>query len=156
MKLIIIRHGSALPKSDAYSEENRPLTDNGQIETKKIGRYLLDFNIDFSAIWSSPYKRAIQTKDNIFPLLENSEHKILNELLPFESPEKIILKVNQVYEENNAIAIISHQPLLGELVATVLGTSSNKFAIVPASLIELSISKDFNFKLLRFISPSQI
>lgn len=160
MRIIIIRHGSAFPISDKYNEENRPLTEEGHKETKQLGRYLSNFNLYFTNIWSSPYLRAIQTKDNIFSSVNIHEYKVLDELKPFEAPEKILEIITKVYSKKSFIAVVSHQPLIGRILAKMMNTNKNVFKILPATLVELEIQYNkkirFEYKLIRFLHPQHI
>jgi phosphohistidine phosphatase len=160
MRVFIIRHGSAFPISDKYNEENRPLTEEGHKETKKIGSYLSRFNIQFDIIWSSPYLRAIQTKENIFSSQSNFEFEILNELKPQENPEKVVNKVISQVANDKIIGIVGHQPQIGKILFNMLNTKPHIFDILPSTLIEVDIldteKNRFEYKLKRFLHPRDI
>lgn len=160
MKVIIIRHGSAFPVSKNFSEEDRPLTEKGYIETKKMGKYYSRFNIKFDEIWVSPYIRAIQTKDNIFFQEIYDKQIILDELKPKEKPEPILKLIKSGYNETKILGIIGHQPQIGRILSKMLNTSEHVFDIQPATSIEVDILKSsnntFQFKLIRFLQAQHI
>ena len=160
MRIFFIRHGSAFPISDKYNEENRPLTEEGHRETKRMGTYLSNFNIQFDIIWSSPYLRAIQTKNNIFSNQSNFEFQILDELKPQENPEKVVNRVISVHSDDKVIGIIGHQPQIGKILYIMLNTKHIIYDILPSTLIEVDIlnteNNRFEYKLKRFLHSQHI
>ena len=141
MKVIIFRHGNAFPISNNFSEEDRPLTEKGQIETKKMGKYYSRFNIKFDEIWVSPYVRAIQTKNNIFSQVAYDKQIILEELRPKEKPELILKLLKAGYYVTKIVGIIGHQPQIGRMLSKMLNTNEHVFEIKPATSIEVDILK---------------
>lgn len=160
MDIFIFRHGNAFPVSDKHNEENRPLTIEGQNETKNVGNYLSKHNIHFDIVLVSPYIRALQTKDNIFKYLNDDNLEILSELKPHENPDFVLHKIESEYNASKVVGIVGHQPQIGKIISKMLNTKPIVFDIKPASLIQLNIFKSENnkieYKLVTFIQSRNI
>ena len=57
MKIYILRHEDKIKNSTFYSS----LTQLGLENSEKLSEYLINNNINFTHIYSSPYNRTIQT-----------------------------------------------------------------------------------------------
>jgi len=113
MKLLIARHGQA--SFNANSDSERPLTQTGIEQTKRlVNNYLADL-ADVDAVWSSDLKRAKQTA-SIYAQQLSLEVQEKNFLTPDDEPE-MVLKNLHSQDANSTLLIVSHQPLVGELVS---------------------------------------
>jgi phosphohistidine phosphatase len=160
MKITFIRHGDACPVSKTYTEENRPLTEKGNSETKKVGEYLSNKKNKFDAVWISPYVRAIESKDNIIKNIEYKSLDISESLMPFEDPEVIIKKINSSYKTTHNILIIGHQPQIGKILSIMFETDETIFEVLPATSIEIEVKRtshgDFKYVIKRFLQVDDI
>ena len=113
MKLFIGRHGQA--SFDAESDRARPLTPMGITETEN----LLDQNISelkqAQVIWVSDLKRANETACIYADKLE-LKIETKNFLSPDCEADRVVKEL-QALESDACILIVSHQPLVGELVS---------------------------------------
>lgn len=160
MRIIIIRHGEAFPPSEKYTEANRPLTEIGRSDTKKVGEYYSGCNVVFDAIWTSPYVRAIQTKDNIFGDRSNKNVRIIDELKPNGNPTAVLKLLTSEFAPQTILGIVGHQPQIGRILSMMFGSREDVFDIQPATSIEaimLKANQDrYHFKLIRFIHADHI
>lgn len=67
--IYLVRHGQSLGNADrtVYTKMKDcdvPLTENGAIQSKTVGKMLSDMGLHWN-IWYSPYRRVVQTKDYI-------------------------------------------------------------------------------------------
>ncbi len=122
MKLYIMRHAQA--SFNAPSDRERPITEAGVKQTKS----LLDVNSeqisDINLIWSSDLLRAKQTAEIVSEALsvEPAEK-------PFLSPDgsiRQVLSELQKLDEDDCLLIVSHQPLVGELVSSLVSGNVQK------------------------------
>ena len=115
MKIFIGRHGQA--SFDAESDRARPLTATGILETEKLRDQYFSELEQVQIIWASDLKRANETA-----CLYASKLGLEIETKNFLSPEgdaKRVLKKLQSLDDEASVLIVSHQPLVGELVSVL-------------------------------------
>ncbi|MFT7372314.1 MAG: phosphohistidine phosphatase [Oleiphilaceae bacterium] len=113
MKLFISRHGEA--SFDAESDRARPLTAAGMSETKTLRDQYISALTQVQVIWASDLKRANETAG-----LYADELALKIETKNFLSPDceaDRVLKKLQTLDTDACVLIVSHQPLVGELVS---------------------------------------
>ena len=93
-----------------------PLTIAGREEIALVARSLRLLNLKFSAIVTSPLKRAVQTAKIIARVLAIEKRiSIWNELLPEGDRSKLYNKLNQ-YTRESTILMIGHEPYLSNIM----------------------------------------
>ena len=123
LHLYLIRHAEAVPRGDPnFEEDERPLTDAGRAEARRLGAALAAHGIRFDVMLSSPLPRARQTAEELIqgygtgaPPLE-----FVDELAPDAKPKKldrVLLK-----HDCDAIAVVGHQPDLGDYAGRLIGS----------------------------------
>lgn len=131
MKVIIMRHGEA--SMNAPSDEMRPLTQFGIMQSEQVGTWLANEAQSPDYVWVSPYLRAQQTWQAIKAELSTPcEVKTCNDITPSGNAAKVaklihefITELNEDYSESSSqlnfassktLMIVSHLPLVGYLV----------------------------------------
>jgi phosphohistidine phosphatase len=123
LHLYLIRHAAAVPPGDPnYADDDRPLTDAGRAEARRLGVALAARGIRFDLILSSPLPRARETAEELIEGLGDPHPPLdfADELAPGAKPRKLdrhLLKF-----DGEAIALIGHQPDLGEYAARLIGS----------------------------------
>jgi len=113
MKLFIGRHGQA--SFDAESDRARPLTAVGTSETERLRDHYISELKQAQVIWASDLKRANETACIYAEKLDlNIETK--NFLSPDCEADRVLKKL-QSLDPDACVLIVSHQPLVGELVS---------------------------------------
>ena len=113
MKLFIGRHGEA--SFNAPSDRERPLTPNGISITQKLRDDHLAELAQAQLIWSSDLRRAQETA-TIYAEKLNLNIDTKNFLSPDCEADRVLRKL-QALDADACVLIISHQPLVGELVS---------------------------------------
>lgn len=139
MKIYFIRHGSATTISESYTEINRPLTEEGQQEAKKLGKYLSKIGVSFDKVWTSPYMRAIQTGQNICSFLNKCDAQTMEFLRPKDCPKKVINEIISSFPNYETLAVVGHQPQIGKILCNMIHAKHDTFEILPATLTEVTI-----------------
>ena len=106
MQVILFRHGKAVSKEVAGSDENRWLTEEGKEQVARVAKCLPKP----SAIFSSPLRRARETAE-ILSSIFGIEYEVLEELSPGRlKPETFskIVKPGALY--------VAHNPDLENLI----------------------------------------
>ena len=123
-ELYIVRHAIAAERGSEWPDDTkRPLTERGihRFKQEVAGLRSLDASID--EIITSPLVRAKQTADLLAAGLGGKPVvRILKALEPGHSPTAIIGQVAKLARRNR-IALVGHEPGLGELAAHLLGAS---------------------------------
>jgi phosphohistidine phosphatase len=116
--LYLLRHGDA-GKGMAGAGGNSgdvPLTIVGREEIAIIARSVKDLNLKFSAIVTSPLKRAVQTAKIIAKDLAIEKRiSIWNELVPEGNRSKLHNILNQ-HTRESSVLMIGHEPYLSVLM----------------------------------------
>ncbi len=119
MDLYLLRHGDAGKRMAVAAGGNTgdvPLTIVGREEIAIIARSIKDLNLKFSAIVTSPLKRAVQTAKIIAKVLAMEKGiSIWNELAPEGNRSKLYNRLNQDTRESSVL-MIGHEPYLSNMM----------------------------------------
>jgi phosphohistidine phosphatase SixA len=136
MQLVIMRHGEAEAFVD--SDKNRQLTSYGREQAVKAGACLADFKFDFQQLWVSPYIRAQQTAEWVLSSLldQTSQADLMQKTLAILTPDNNPSTVISALETSDVerLLIVSHQPLVSHLIASLVGVDSYSIPMAPASM----------------------
>lgn len=119
MPLYLVRHAHAVPE-----EQNRlrPLSDRGREQVRTLAGFFRQNNQFTPAfVWHSPLSRARETAEVLLNNL-GSEAALVEtpDLLPGDDPRAIAARLAGIPSALN-LAIVGHQPHLGDLVSILLG-----------------------------------
>ncbi|WP_409526256.1 phosphohistidine phosphatase SixA [Nitrincola sp. MINF-07-Sa-05] len=110
MKLLLIRHGEAMPWSPS-GDAGRELSPNGRQEVISIREQIPELLSSVSQVLHSPYVRAVQTVDLLAEGLQVPS-VALDALVP-ESTPILACQALEAYTANSSLLIVTHQPLIG-------------------------------------------
>jgi len=121
----VVRHGIAFERDDSRwpGDRDRPLTPEGESKFRRCARGLGRFIGEVEVALTSPLTRALQTAE----LLEEEAGWPKPEPFPPLEPDRSAADVAQALEpfvEHDAVVIVGHEPLLGELIAYLLTGSA--------------------------------
>jgi phosphohistidine phosphatase len=120
--LYIVRHAIAAERGEEWPDDDkRPLTEKGIVRFKDglAGLTWLDVSLD--EIFTSPLVRAKQTADLLAAGIAGKPAvKLLGALAPGQSPDEVMAQLARVARRRR-IALVGHEPGLGELAAHLLG-----------------------------------
>jgi phosphohistidine phosphatase len=125
LELYLIRHGLAADRGDEYPDDSkRPLTSDGIAQLRKEARALDAFDIGFDHIVTSPLLRTRQTAD-VFAEHLKSKPAVSNSdaLAPAGTPAAVMQEVGK-HARKGRVALVGHEPNLGELAARLIGARS--------------------------------
>lgn len=142
MLLIIVRHGEAEPKSSAKRDGDRGLTEKGSCALKKnleIGRALVgDGKVDW--ILSSPLLRARQSADIAREIFHGPVSEVSTSLVSESEPYEVYQALSRLQSLNLAI-IVTHQPLIGRLLAQLLNWNDRNFQFGTGALAIVEVKE---------------
>jgi phosphohistidine phosphatase len=121
--LYLIRHGIAEERGDAWPDDTkRPLSDEGIAGLKKEARGLVKLGVTFDVILTSPLTRTRQTAEIIASAFNSRPPIVVAEsLAPGGSFQSVLADLaKQIRRER--IALVGHEPGIGELAARLAGS----------------------------------
>ncbi len=120
--LYLVRHAIAAERGEDWPDDDkRPLTARGiaRFEGAVAGLEALDVELD--EIFTSPLVRAKQTADILAAGVKGKPSvKILDTLAPGHTPTQVLAQLAK-HAKSRRIALVGHEPGLGELAAHLIG-----------------------------------
>ena len=118
MHLLVIRHAAAEDKKLLEDDSTRRLTPEGVKKFKAVVRGLdrLDWQLD--RVFTSPWLRAARTAELLAPL--GGGTPIETDLLARSPRADLLAQITEYaggVEPNHAVALVGHEPWLGELIS---------------------------------------
>jgi phosphohistidine phosphatase len=126
LELYLIRHGVAAERGEEFPDDSkRPLTSDGIARLRKEAKALDALGVEFDQILSSPLVRARQTAD-VFSEIMQSKPPVANTdaLTPAGSPATVMQELGK-HMKKARIALVGHEPNMGELAAFLIGAKSS-------------------------------
>jgi phosphohistidine phosphatase len=120
--LYLVRHAIAAERGDEWPDDTkRPLTDTGIARFKESVEGLAWLDVEIDEIFTSPLVRAKQTATLLAHGLGNKTSvKTLDALAPGHTPRQVMNDLSRAAKRHR-IALVGHEPGLGELAAHLLG-----------------------------------
>ena len=121
-KLYLIRHGVAEERGDEWPDDTRrPLSEDGMAGLRKEAKGFVRLGMTFDVVLTSPLVRARQTAD-IVAAVFNARPPIItiDSLSPGGSTQSVLNDL-EAHSRRAQIAIVGHEPGLGELAARLAG-----------------------------------
>lgn len=120
--LYLVRHAVAAERGDEWPDDTkRPLTQDGITRFKEVVEGLAWLKVEVDEIFTSPLVRAKQTATLLAHGLGNKTSvKTLEALAPDHTPRQVMNELSRIAKRRR-IALVGHEPGLGELAAQLLG-----------------------------------
>jgi phosphohistidine phosphatase len=120
--LYIVRHGIAADRGAEYPDDTkRPLTDEGISRLRKVIAGLGELEVEVGLILTSPLVRARQTADLLSNGLRGHPPVIETKALSPGAAYKELLAELGRHGRPSGIALVGHEPHLGETAARLAG-----------------------------------
>ena len=125
LELYLIRHGVAAERGDDYPDDSkRPLTSSGMSKLRKEAKGLNELEIGFDVIITSPLLRTKQTAEILAGTLKEKPQIVVSDALaPAGTPAAVVQEIAR-HAKKGRIALVGHEPNLGELAARRIGAKS--------------------------------
>ena len=121
-ELYLIRHGIAEERGDAWPDDaKRPLTDEGTERMRKAARGLVRLGVKFDAVLTSPFVRTRQTAEIVATAYEERPPIVAVESLAPGGSIQSVLSDLERQARRSRVAIVGHEPGIGELAARLAG-----------------------------------
>jgi phosphohistidine phosphatase len=122
-ELYLIRHGPAEERGEAWPDDTkRPLTESGISRLRKSARGLSRLGVAFDVILTSPLVRARQSAEVIAGALDARPPVVTVESLAPGAQYQTLLGELEKHARRPRIALVGHEPGIGELAARFAGS----------------------------------
>jgi phosphohistidine phosphatase len=121
-ELYLVRHAIAAERGEDWpNDDKRPLTARGVSRFKEVVDGLKKLDVSIDEMFSSPLVRAKQTAELLSSGLPGKPQvKILDALSPGHAPGSVLAQLARAARRRR-IALVGHEPDLGELAAHLIG-----------------------------------
>jgi phosphohistidine phosphatase len=136
MQLYLLRHADA--DTVAARDEDRALSEKGEAQAKKVGRFCEAHEVSVSAVLTSPVRRAHQTAQTVANHLRAD--LISAPWLACGMRPQLALDELKIFRAKQSVMIVGHEPDFGALVAHLIGLpSGSQIQIRKASLTLIDV-----------------
>lgn len=121
-ELYLIRHGLAAERGDNYPDDTkRPLTSDGMQKLRREAKALQALDVTFDVILTSPLVRTRQTAEIIGGAFRNQPPIVNMPSLAPGGAHNAIIEELAKQQRRHRIALVGHEPGLGELAGRLIG-----------------------------------
>lgn len=116
MELFVIRHGEAVDVGSrgVARDEDRFLTGHGRKRCAQLGKAMRRLGIEPSVVLCSPLLRARESADALADAFGDVPVSVCDLLAPPGDGDRLIKLLHHM--QTDALALVGHEPFLGELV----------------------------------------
>lgn len=122
LQLYLVRHAIAAPRGEDWPDDGmRPLTPEGMTRMRRAARGLASLGVQLEVILTSPLVRARQTADILAGASSSPPAiAVVDALAPGGTPVAVVAEIAK-HGKKTEIALVGHEPGIGELAAHLLG-----------------------------------
>ncbi len=125
VRLYLIRHAIAFERDDKWPDDaKRPLTHKGIARMREVVEGLRELDVEFDLVITSPLVRAKQTADVILAGWDNAPALAVSDALVPGGTPAAVAEVLAPHTKLKNIALIGHEPSLGDLGAWLIGAKA--------------------------------
>lgn len=114
-RIYLVRHAQAEPGTLKVKDELRTLTDEGEVVSKEVGKFLNRKNSNLNLILASPALRAQQTAIGISKELSPAVEIRTEKILYSENKLEILRLLTSISNHCYEVMIVGHYPTIVEL-----------------------------------------
>jgi phosphohistidine phosphatase len=126
IEIYVVRHAIAAERGPEWPDDTqRPLVERGVTRFREAVAGLACLGVAIDEVFTSPLVRAVQTAEFLSAGLPGQPPvRVLEELAPGHSPAAIVRKLARETRKHR-VALVGHEPGLGDLIAHLLGTRTS-------------------------------
>jgi phosphohistidine phosphatase len=160
MKIIISRHGDAELFSPTGQDMDRPLSDLGKGEIRKMAGFIKKGSLHVQHIYHSPYLRTKQTAEIYADELGLKEViETCDELAPGNECMDLLQKLRH-YSNSDTFLLVSHNPGVSHFAARLIQddalAASLLFATGTALALNIARERFSKAQIIWMLSPSDV
>ena len=121
-QLYLVRHAIAAERGPNYPDDReRPLTSEGVARFKRVVEGLKEFDIELEVVLTSPLTRAMHTAELLVQGIGGKPRmETIEALAPGGRMAQVLEAVAKFSKRSHHIALVGHEPDLGELTVRLL------------------------------------
>lgn len=123
MNLYLLRHGLAVERTipEFKLDSDRPLTPEGRKKLKRLGALLVDAEVSFDLILTSPYVRARQTAEVLANALGAQKRvEISGNLAPGNHLKGLVEDLKRRTQPLDDVLLVGHEPDLSRITSILV------------------------------------
>lgn len=149
MIVYFLRHGIARAAARGEHDSERPLTDEGRAQLRKVANLT---RVKPDEVVTSPYRRAIESADTVLAELNMGPDRWLSAALePGSTPQKLWDEI-QTFRADSLL-VVSHEPLLSSAISWFLGSTREMIQMSQATLVAIEFQTRAPQGILRWMLP---
>lgn len=117
--LYLLRHAKSLWNDASLQDFERPLSNRGTRDAKKMSEFIKREKISVDLVLCSSAIRTMQTLEEIKSSLGSTANVTIDESLYTFDPERVLARLAQVPPEILAVMIIGHNPAMQAIAASM-------------------------------------
>jgi phosphohistidine phosphatase len=122
-ELYLIRHAIAEDRGEEWPDDaKRPLTTRGAAKMRKAAKGLARLGVELDVVLTSPLVRTRQTADIVAAVFDHRPPIVACESLAPDGSYAAVLSDLQKQGRRRRIALVGHEPGVGELAARLAGS----------------------------------
>lgn len=119
MDLYIVRHAIAVERSPELPDVDRPLTDDGREKFQREVQAMERLGIELDTVFHSPWLRAVQTAQELEPLLTHGGGLVETAHLADDPAQPLLAQIRED-STGERVAVVGHEPWMSELMAWLM------------------------------------
>ncbi|MCL4552667.1 MAG: phosphohistidine phosphatase SixA [Candidatus Marsarchaeota archaeon] len=127
--LYLLRHAKSLWSDAAVVDFDRPLSDRGQRDAKKMSAYLKRSGVQLDLVLCSSSRRTTETFQAIAPALGPAKAVMIEDALYTFDVNHILQRLSEVTADTKSVMVIGHNPGIQALAVLLTRPSSLKSQI---------------------------
>ena len=156
MELYLLRHGIAESRAISGRDADRRLTAGGAAELRLMLKRALGTGAQPEVILSSPYRRTLQTAEIASSVFSYAGEIVpASALMPESHPSAVWTEIG-CFPEAKSILLVTHEPLVSELLSWLLGTSRVGAGFPPAGIARVDLEGPPPGRLKYMLTPGGI
>jgi phosphohistidine phosphatase len=122
-RLLLLRHGKA-DRHSAGGDRERPLTQRGEDDARRIGHYLIEAGVTPDMAVASNARRARQTLDRVLEAFPRHVAHVIDNTLYLADVDHLLDTLRQTPQRVATLLAVGHNPGFGELAAALAGAGA--------------------------------
>ena len=135
--LFLLRHAKAVPAENGLRDSDRSLSNQGQEQAERVGKYLQKQNARFDLVLSSTALRARQTTEIVLTAAGCVTEVCYEQRIYEASRQQLLEVVSEIEMDKTKVLLVGHNPGMEELLQSLTGRSEG---MAPGSLAEINLN----------------
>jgi phosphohistidine phosphatase SixA len=143
MRILLVRHGEAVPYDATPADERRWLTEAGRAGVREVALELATRGVRFTRVYTSPLVRAVQTAEILVQHVHPASDVPVCVHVPLSAEEGSTIQALAVLDTAQAddtVVLVTHMPKISALASLLTGQRFGGFATGTACMVQRAAS----------------